>query len=92
MAEVQRMQPVYRWAGETLRGRSLKVLGLKASLMGAGVKCSSRKPLKTILFYTQITPLEELLWIYSNTLSLDKLQMVVACGKNKTDIFYLLYV
>lgn len=81
------MQPGYRWTGETLGVRSLKVPALKASLMGAGVKCLSGKSLKTIIFYAQITPLEKLSWIYSNNIFLDKPQSVVACSENKAGIF-----
>jgi len=75
-----------RRTSETLRVRSLKVPGLKTPLIGAGVKCFSMKALKTIVFYTQITPREELLWIYSNNIVLDKTQLVVACGENKAGI------
>lgn len=86
------MQPRYQWTGETLRVLPLMVPGPKASLNRAGVRYFSSKPLEMIVLYTQITPLEELPWIYSNNIFLDELQSVVACGKTKLVFLYLFYI
>lgn len=46
-----------------------------------------------ITLYTQMTPLEELPWIYRNNIFLDEPQLVVARGKNKAGSFIsVLYI
>lgn len=39
-----------------------------------------------------ITPLNGLLRIYSNTIFLDRLQLMAACGERKGDIFYFCFI
>lgn len=47
---------------------------------------------ETTAFHTHITPLKGLLWIYSNSIFLDRLQAVAACGESIGDIFYFYFI